>query len=78
VKCVPNESTNGERCNARSILVGKPQGKTQQSRQRYRWVHNIKMNLIEIGGCDVDWIDLVQDRDCWRAFVNTVMNRRIP
>jgi hypothetical protein len=47
-------------------------------RQRRRWVDNIKMNLGEIGWDDVDWIDLAQDRDQWRALVNTVINLRVP
>jgi hypothetical protein len=41
-------------------------------------VDNIKMDLTEIGWDDMDWIDLAQDRDQWRALVNTVMNIRVP
>jgi hypothetical protein len=64
----------GENRNAYSILVGKPEGKRPLGRPRRRWVDNIKMDLREIG-----WdIDLAQDRDQWRAFVNTVMNLRVP
>jgi hypothetical protein len=47
-------------------------------RPRRRWVDNIKMDLREIGWDGVDWIELAQDRDQWRAFVNTVMNLRVP
>jgi hypothetical protein len=47
-------------------------------RQRRRWVDNIKMNLREIGWDGMDWIELAQDRDQWRAFVNTVMYIRVP
>jgi hypothetical protein len=47
-------------------------------RPRRRWVDNIKMDLREIGCDGMDWIDLVQDRDQWRALVNTVMNLRVP
>jgi hypothetical protein len=43
-----------------------------------RWVDNIKMDLREIGLDGVDWVDLAQDRDHWRALVNTVMNLRVP
>jgi hypothetical protein len=43
-----------------------------------RWVDNIKMNLREIGWDGVDWIDMAQDRDQWRALVNTVLNLRVP
>jgi hypothetical protein len=57
-----------------TILVGKPEGKRPLGRPRSRWVDNIKMDLREIGWDGVDWIDLVRDRDQWRALVNTVMN----
>jgi hypothetical protein len=68
----------GEKRNAYRILVGKPEGKRPLGRQRRRWVDNIKMDLREIGWYDMDWIDLAQDRDQWRALVNTVMNFRVP
>jgi hypothetical protein len=45
---------------------------------RQRWVDHIKMDLGEIGWSDVDWIDLAQDRDKWRALVISVMNLRVP
>jgi hypothetical protein len=45
---------------------------------RPRWVDNIRMDLGEIGWDGVDWFDLAQDRDQWRALVNTVMNLRVP
>jgi hypothetical protein len=51
---------------------------TQLGRPRRRWEDNIKMDLWEIGFGDVDWLDLAQDRDWWRALVNTVMNLRVP
>jgi hypothetical protein len=66
-------STNGKRSNAYRILVGKPDGK-----RRRRWVDNIKMDLREVGRDGMDWIDLAQDRDRWRAYVNAVMNLRVP
>jgi hypothetical protein len=59
-------------------LVGKPEGRRPLGRPRRRWVDNIKMYLREIGWDGVDWVDLVQDRDHWRALVNTVMNLRVP
>jgi hypothetical protein len=71
-------STNGEKSNAYSILVGKPEGKRPLGRQRRGLVDNIKMNLREIEWGDVNWIDLVQNRDQWRALVNTVMNLLVP
>jgi hypothetical protein len=71
-------STDGAKRNAYSILVGKPEGKRPLGRQRRRWVDNIKMDLREIEWNGIDWIDLVQDRNQWRAFVNAVMNLRVP
>jgi hypothetical protein len=67
-----------EKRNAYRILVGKPGGKSPLGRPRRSWVDNIKMDLREIGWDGVDWIDLAQDRDQWRALVNTVMNLRVP
>jgi hypothetical protein len=61
-----------------NILVGRPEGRRPLGRHRCRWEDNIKMDLREIGFGDVEWIHLVQDRDRWRAVVNTVMNLRIP
>jgi hypothetical protein len=58
--------------------VGKLEGKRPLGRPRRRWVNNIKMNLTEIGWDGIDWIDLVRDRDQWNAFVNTVMDLRVP
>jgi hypothetical protein len=71
-------SMNGEKRNAYRILVGKPGGKGPLGRPRRRWVDNIKIDLREIGCNRMDWIDLAQDRDHWRALVNTVMNFRVP
>jgi hypothetical protein len=58
--------------------VSKQEGKRPLGRPRRRWVDNIKMDLREIGGDDMDWIDLTQNRDQWRALVSTVMNFRVP
>jgi hypothetical protein len=51
---------------------------SQTERPRRRWVDNIKMDLREIGWDGIDWMELAQDRDQWRALVNTVMNLRVP
>jgi hypothetical protein len=55
-----------------------PEVRSALGRPRRRLVDNIKMNLREIGWDCIDWIDLAQDRDQWRALVNTVMNLRVP
>jgi hypothetical protein len=62
--------------NVYRILVGKPEEKRPLWRPRCRWEDNIKMNLQEVGRGVMDWIELVQDRDRWRALVNAVMNLR--
>jgi hypothetical protein len=71
-------STHGEKRNAYRILVGKPERKRPLGKPRHRWEDNIRMNVREIGWGGMDWIDLAQDRDQWRALVNTVMNLRVP
>jgi hypothetical protein len=68
----------GEARGAYNILVGRPEGRRPLGRPRRRWKDNIKMDLGEIGFGGVDWIHLAQDRDRWRALVNTVMNLRVP
>ena len=61
----------------RLILVWKPEGKGPLGKPRHRWEDNIMMDLQEVGGGG-DWMELAQDRDRWRALVNTVMNFRVP
>jgi hypothetical protein len=68
----------GEKRNAYRILAGNPTGKRPLGRSRRRWVDNIKMDLIEVGWDGMDWIDLAEDRDQYRALVNAVMNLRVP
>jgi hypothetical protein len=64
--------------NAYKILVGKPEVKRQLGRPRRKWDDNIRMDLREIGREVLDWMHVTQDRDQWGAFVNTVMNLRVP
>jgi len=59
------------------VLVGKPEGKRPLGRPKRRWEDDIKMDLREVGGVG-DWMEFAQDRDSWRALVNTVMNLRVP
>ena len=68
----------GERSGVYRILVGKPEGKRPHGRTKSRWEDNIMMDLQEVGYGGVDWIELAQDRDRWRALVNAVMNLRVP
>jgi hypothetical protein len=68
----------GETRTAYRLLVGKPEGKRPLGRPRRRWVDNIGIDLGEAGWGDVDWIGLAQDRNRWRANVNSVLNLRVP
>jgi hypothetical protein len=68
----------GEKRNTYRLLVGKPEGKMPLRRPRHSWVDSIRMDLVEVGWSDVDWIGLAQDRDRWRALVNSVLNLRAP
>jgi hypothetical protein len=68
----------GERRGAYRALVGKPEGRRPLGRPRRRWEDNIKIDLREVGWGGMDWINLAQDRDRWRALVNAVMNLRVP
>jgi hypothetical protein len=60
------------------ILVGKPEGKRPLGRPRRGWEDNNKVDLQEVGCGGMDWIQLAQDRDRWRALVKAVMNLRVP
>ena len=60
------------------VLVGKPEGRRPLGRPRRRWEDNIKMDLGKVGCGYVDWMELAQDRDRWRALVSAVMNLRVP
>jgi hypothetical protein len=68
----------GEKRNAYRLLVGKPEGRRPLGRSIRRWLDNIRMDLVEVGWGDVDWIGLAQDRGRWRALVDSVLNLRVP
>jgi hypothetical protein len=60
------------------VLVGKPEGKRPLRKFRPRWEDNIKMDLQKVGCEGMDWIELAQDRDSWRALVDAVIISRVP
>jgi hypothetical protein len=68
----------GQKRNAYRLLVGKPEGKGPLGRPRRRSVDNIRKDIGEVRWSDEDWIGLAQDRDRWRALVNSVLNLRVP
>jgi len=68
----------GERRGVYRVLVRKSEGKTPIGRPRHRWEDNIKTDLQEVGCGGMDWIDLAQDRDRWREFVDEIISLRVP
>jgi len=71
-------STMRERRGVYRVLVGKPEGERPLGRPSRKWEDNIKMDLKEVGWAGLDWIDLAEDRDRWRALGNAVMILRVP
>jgi len=68
----------GERRGMYTVLVGIPEGKRPLGRPRHIWEDNIKVDLQEVGCGGMDWIELAEDRDRWRALVTAVMNLQVP
>jgi hypothetical protein len=68
----------GEKRNVYRLLVEKPEGKRPLGRPMRTWINNIKIDILERVLGDVDWIGLAQDRNSWRALVNSVMKLRVP
>ena len=68
----------GENRGVYKVLVGKPEGKKPLGRPKSRWEDNIKMDLQEVRCGGMDWIDVAQDKDGWRTFVNAIMNLQVP
>jgi hypothetical protein len=70
-------STNGVKRSAYRILLTKPEGKRPLERSRCKWDDDIKRDFRGIGWDGIDWVDLAQNRDQWRALVNTVMEIQV-
>jgi hypothetical protein len=78
MRCAGHVARMAERRGVYRVLVGKPEGKKPLRRPGRRWEDNIKMDLQEVGCGVVDWMELAQDRDRWRALVNAITNLRVP
>jgi hypothetical protein len=68
----------GEERGVHRVLVGKPEGKRPLGILRRGWGYNIKLDVQDVGGGRVDWMELAHDKDRWRAVVSTVKNLRVP
>jgi hypothetical protein len=78
-KSLPTPFISAQRLSERIVVtVNEPEGRRPLGRPRHRWEDNIKMDFQEVGYGGMDWIELAQDRDRWRALVNAVMNLQVP
>jgi hypothetical protein len=77
MRCAGHVAQMWKRRNAYRLLVGKPEGRRPLGRPRRRWVDNIRADLEEIGRGGVGWTGMAQDRDNWRALVNSVTNLQV-
>ena len=77
MRCTGHVARMGEKRGEYRLSVGKPEGKRPLERHRLRWEDYIKMDLQEVGCGYMDWIELTQDRDRWRALVSAVMNLQV-
>jgi len=66
----------GERQVSYTVFAGKPERRIPLGRNRRRWEDNIKIEFCEVEGC-LDWIDMVWNRNSWRALVNAIRNLRV-
>jgi hypothetical protein len=78
IRWAGNVARKGERRGVLRVLVVKPDDRRSLVRSRRRWEDNIKMDLQEVRCEGLNWIELAQDKDRWRAFMNAVMNLRVP
>ena len=78
IRCAGHVALMGEKRGECRLLMGKPDGKRPLGRPRREWKDNVKMDLQEVGCTGMDWIELAQDRDRWRSFVNVAMNLQVP
>jgi hypothetical protein len=69
---------NGKKRNAYRLFLGNPEGRSSIGGPRRRWLDNIRMDLVEVGWGDVDWIGQAQDGSRCRAHMNAVLNLRVP
>jgi hypothetical protein len=68
----------GDKRNVYRLLVGKPEGRRPLGRPTCRWLDNIRMDLVEVGWGNVDWIGLAHDGNRWKVLVNSVLNFLVP